>query len=286
MKPLFCTYLAFCLTNLLFGQTFSFQMNFEDAVGNKDSLIIGYDLSASDTIDASFGEVNIISLTPDSIFEVRISDEWPKRFNSLSPTFHTKKQIIQDNCGGWNTVQAIDIYAKYWPVKATWDNLLFNDTCRNGSVFTSTPPGGWFDVASPSDLGNIFLKYYNSATFSTNSPYTPSYAYVNTGSDTIPVYWMTFADSTLMTVSVAEIGKPETVSVYPNPSSSLFNFSLPAGENKIYIYNILGKLIYSENSNIQFLKIDLTEKPNGIYLFRVENKKELVQQGKLLKIGR
>ena len=42
-------------------------MTFVDALGNRDSLILGYDPNASDTIDPSFGAINIFSSSPHNV---------------------------------------------------------------------------------------------------------------------------------------------------------------------------------------------------------------------------
>jgi hypothetical protein len=70
LLPLFMIY-----SFAVYGQQFSFQMFFTDAAGNKDTITLGYDLAATDSIDAAFGEINILSVTRDTVFDVRISNE-------------------------------------------------------------------------------------------------------------------------------------------------------------------------------------------------------------------
>lgn len=55
-------------------EEFSFELYFEDALGNKDTVILGYDPNATDVIDITFGEVNILSQPWGSNFDVRIGD--------------------------------------------------------------------------------------------------------------------------------------------------------------------------------------------------------------------
>ena len=92
MKFYFLLALIFCL-NYSYCQEFSFEMYFEDASGSKDTLIFGYDINGTDTIDNLFNEVNIMSLPWDtSKLDVRITDEWLNRWIDYSPgTFQTKK---------------------------------------------------------------------------------------------------------------------------------------------------------------------------------------------------
>jgi len=62
---------------LLFSSTsfaqeeFSFELYFEDAVGNRDTLVLGYDENATDTIDSGFLEIDISGSIWNNTFEVR-----------------------------------------------------------------------------------------------------------------------------------------------------------------------------------------------------------------------
>ncbi len=185
-------------SNLTYGQEFSFEMYFEDSLGNKDTLIMGYDILATDTIDSIFGEINIVSVPLDSVFGVRITNEW---YSGGYETFHTKKQIVSYNCVSWPyTIVTVDIKTKNWPVTASWDDTVFYDTCRNGSVFTSVNPGGWWDTGSPSNLDRVQLKHQNQVTFSiqvetySNGSFNDNYAYSNGIGDTLSVFWVGFGD--------------------------------------------------------------------------------------------
>jgi len=93
------TFLVFlCIFHISFGQEFSIELFFEDAMGNQDSVILGYDVTATDGIDAAFNEINIISVPYTAGLNVRITDELKARGtypNPISPTYHTKKQIFQ-----------------------------------------------------------------------------------------------------------------------------------------------------------------------------------------------
>jgi hypothetical protein len=86
-----------CLVILLFNPfsktqaqpEFSFQLFFEDAIGNKDTVTLGYDYNATSGIDAAFGEVDILGVTWNNDFEVRGSD----RYTNGTPSFQSKVDI-------------------------------------------------------------------------------------------------------------------------------------------------------------------------------------------------
>lgn len=275
MKPIIFL-VALIATFSSYAQEFSFELYFEDAVGNKDTLILGYDPMATDSIDVVFGETNIISDPWDSLFDVRITDKFFIRGDSESDTatFHTKKQIVNYSCNTRpHTLSAIDIKAKYWPVTASWNSVLFQDSCLNGSIFTSFHPGGWWDVGSPSDLALVILGQQSQATFSSQirlsvgGHLNDNYAYVSEEGDTISIFWQAFGDSNLVRVAINEKER-EAIKIYPNPVSDFLNIQCDnVGRiDRIRIFNSLGGLMRIEpGAN----RIDLRNLPNGMYVVQV-----------------
>lgn len=264
--------------SFLTAQEFSFEIIFEDSAGNKDSIIIGYDEAATFGIDSSFGEINIINIPYSAGLDVRISDEWRKRESSNQPTFHTKKQIYQKACPNNFNIPVIDIVTDNWPVTATWDNSLFNDMCRNGSVFTSINPGGWWDTGSPSNLYRVVLSEINEATFTSNydGNFNPAYAYMNDNGDIVPVYWQTFGNRTILSTSE---NYETDIKIFPNPTNDLLHYEIDNTEliSEINIYDLNGR---KQNRQHSDNSLDLKMLSSGIYfiefLFK-ENRKEMRQ---------
>jgi hypothetical protein len=250
-----------------YAQQFSFQMFFTDAIGNKDTLTLGYDTAATKLIDAAFGELNIIGVPLDSIFDVRVTDElW-----QVNGTFHTKKQITYYDCDSpFINRQNIDIKAKYWPVTATWNNTIFNDSCRDMSSFQSALG----DIGGHSNLNWVRLSEKDSVTFTSNvSPWGGggSYVYINNANDTIPVFFQTFIDS-LHAFSIKELNKTKGIKVFPNPSTNSISLSVNQSFGvliPICLYNIYGQLVLSTTQNEN---IDVTNLPKGLYLVKVSDK--------------
>jgi hypothetical protein len=257
-------------------------MFFEDAIGDKDTLTIGYDINGTEFIDPSFGETNIIGIPLDSTFDVRVTNAF---FNNGNATFHTKKQILPDSCSGWwFPVVSIDIKCKNWPVTATWDNTSFNIECREGSVFTSFHPGGWWDVGGfPSDLNRVELANANHVTFTSNynptSGYDENYAYINSSNDTIPVFWMAFGDSTLISLGVESISVD--VNSYPNPVKDVFYIDIQDYLVKdIKVVDMMGrsKIVDFKNGYI-----DMRNFHSGYYLIMICRKDGKTQNIKIIK---
>jgi len=122
----------------------------EDAIGNKDSVIIGYTYGTNYTINPDYGE----SDTPhvlDSVLDVRnvIRKYWwggdifyPNDFylskinvkEDTHPRNHTPNGIL---CFDVLPRFNIAIYAKYPPVKISWDTLAWQHECHSGSWITT-----------------------------------------------------------------------------------------------------------------------------------------------------
>lgn len=122
------------------GQEFSFQIKFEDSSNNIDILIFGYAPSATASIDDEFQEINILDLEMDHELDVRFSDYIQQHPAPLRS--HTKKQITtRNNFSYWLTISTIEIKCNNWPVTATWDSTLFNNSTYNGTLITAVHPG-------------------------------------------------------------------------------------------------------------------------------------------------
>ncbi len=121
-----CPFLNFAQNNPLF----QFSLYFEDTVGNKDSVIIGYDPTASSqNLNPQFGEVWLT--TPfDSVFDVRVIHGGDSQ-NRTSKKAIGHMEFSLDSCVlGFHT--KIIINAKFLPVKITYDSTLFPiDDCKN-----------------------------------------------------------------------------------------------------------------------------------------------------------
>lgn len=279
--------LALVIISLFFSiicksQDFQFNMFFEDAIGNKDTLSIGYDTNGTELIDTLLGEENIIDMPLDSVFDVRISDAF---FNNGSATLQTKKQILPDLCSeGWFPVVSIDIKGKHWPVTATWDNSLFDNDCRIGSVFTSFNPGGWWDVGGyPSNLGRVELANENQVIFTSNYNsslgYDSHYAYINTSNDTIPVFWMAFGNTSLLKLDVESIDLNSMP--YPNPVTDHYYFNLPERSIKnIFVTDMNGRSI---KVNYENGYIDFKEFNSGYYIVAITKTDGKIIKNKILK---
>ena len=258
------------------GQEFSFQMTFMDAVGNSDTLIMGYDNDATDSVDAEFGEVNIIDIELDSIFDVRVTNEWKVRAwytHQYQSRYHFKKQILKKDCIEWADPVSIDIKCNHWPVTAKWDsNLFIGDPCRVGSVFTSLHPGLWWDVLTASDLGYRKLFNINEVAYTSNADeffYPGDYSegsYINSDQDTMSVFWVVIGTNAIWS-HVDQNTYDNNIVLYPNPSHD--NIRLNTANNitvrGIEVFDLTGRKQYITWNNNE---IDISNLIRGFYYIR------------------
>jgi hypothetical protein len=282
MKTFLLTIFGICSLNIAHAQQFSFQMKFVDAIGNKDSITLGYDINATDSLDPVFEEINIISNPYTSALNVRAGNVWFQKnsFRLFGQTaFETKTQIVPNTCGSGNfwsifPVAEINIVSPHFPIKAYWNHSTFNNPCLNGSVFTSVHPGGWWDTGGFRDE----LKSTDSATF-----YQNQYYYMN-GPDTVNVYWVALTDSTLLSLGVKELNTNlNTVSIFPNPSSetvSIKSNSIFGEITQVEFINLVGQTVKISNNS---RNISISELSNGLYFVKVNNNLEKTVVVKLQK---
>lgn len=292
----------FLLFNLVaFSQTvpeFQFKVKVSDDKGHKDSIIIGYDPLATDTIDASFGEVFIPYTTPfDSLFEVR----------AVTPASHyvpfvdgyTKKQITNKysflnpcitNSGGFMRISVL-IRAKRnnFPLTLEFDQSLFvPNSCHDSTLLhwyseTSHPETGPYHLLRNFSSGTIVLPYM--ASFYEMDKKTYINCYSSSGgvvTDTVYVwkFIMTGYDyyRYLFITSVQDQTNAQMQAyIYPNPAQN--EVKVTVGEPAwCYITDISGKTVQNIYVQAGTNSIDLSTVPKGLYIMRLQGKNKFWQQ--------
>ena len=152
MKNIFLFFLLLSINNAE-AQSAEFEMTFyfEDAVGNKDSLVLGYDADASYTsINSLLGEVAIT--TPfDSVFEVRA-------YHYNDPLKRTSKKIIENydtnsiGCivTGFGMIVPV---VKHPPLLMYYDKTKFNNFCYKRGIILFN--NNLFEFLGPLELSDI-----------------------------------------------------------------------------------------------------------------------------------
>jgi hypothetical protein len=237
MKNLYLLSLILFNCFLAHAQQFSFPIYFQDAAGNRDTIVLGYDNAATDSID-SFDGTNIISQPWKSVLDVRITNEYYRRYMSLgNGSYHTKRNIKKTSCQFTTTTNTLEIVSNNWPITASWDSSLFSMPCTQGSFFTSIHPGAWWDASSgSSNLGRQLFSTSSSVTFTSN--HYPGFTDENSsyvaGPDTVDVFWFGLGDSTLIATSVQDHYK-HNVKVFPNPAADFLTIDADLIVNSMFL---------------------------------------------------
>ena len=276
MMNTFHTFLLIIFSLTLPAQEFSFDLYFEDAVGNKDTLTLGYDSLATRFIDTAFGEQNIVSKTLVAPFDVRVTDEMERRSmgpqNTLTATFHTKKQIVHNDCDErWFSVIDMNVYCENWPISVTWDKRLFDISCRIGTFLTPITPEIWAD--SPFPLVHLSRQAGDTLERSDNDAQN---SYTREGK-WIQVFWLMVRDEKGFVISNNEIEmSKEKLRAFPNPSHAQLTVSLNVKEENmrntsIEIRDLNGRLCMSDVLIGKSKTIDVSGLSKGLYFISVSN---------------
>ena len=131
------------------------------------------------------------------------------------------------------------------------------------------------------DQANLFLYVKGPATENEvgGDYYIDDFSLVTEGSqpvdftnidDVVDIGAYEFIDSSLSIDDLANSHEP-IYKIYPNPTSNYIHIDNIEFNDSILIYNIVGQLVYSDNSNGNQKTIDLTELDSGIYLLKISN---------------
>jgi hypothetical protein len=286
-SSLLVLFLVVITIGLLKGQQliprFETAFYFEDAIGNKDTVHIGYDLEATKETDAAFGEVEY-NAPFDSIFDVRVKD--PNSFTgNLYKRLITKSTVVfndPDSClsGGGGEVF---IHSIYQPIKVSWDQMIFYDSIcyRGGFVIDHVkhevtwvspdnfPPlyycladveEGYFELPSD-DWENLEARLRIEheveglgvqEIFGLAVVVGPVFLYT-------PCYWIT-------DVMEAEGGNVASVKLFPNPTSGEISIQIEQNISfqELILFNSIGSPVEKFSWNLNEA-INISGHPAGIY---------------------
>lgn len=256
-------------------QEFSYPLYFIDSQGNKDTLLIGYDVGATDSIDIEFDELDISNEPWKDTFETRIGDvKFSGEWDHESPSYQSKKQIISKFCHHEHKV-CLNIYCQYFPLTIKWDtNYFTGDQCNLGSLINSCDFFEW-DVL----CGNNAFLNQNFFPFTNDSIVLDSVGqngqdimhYYHEGNKIISMIWFSFANpSTLPPVGILDNQAIELMKLYPNPSHNTLKIKISdifSTSSKIRIYDMVGILVseYEIRRNEPEAIIAISNIPAGMY---------------------
>lgn len=237
------------------AQEFKTTIWIEDDTGRKDSVTIGYDPMASETIDEVFGAQDItdqawvefeMRASQIDVAEISSGDDIsnPRPINELS-RYQTKTEIIPKNClslievsnqSGFIPFITLFIATDTFPIKIKWNQDEFENDCVSKSVISDWPISTWWDIPCCSNLE------INKTLFSDKNEIIINehlgMEVINENSDTLIMLNIALVDVVGTNTSDTE---DQLLTVFPNPSNGIFN--IPDQAEVIRIVDSSGRLV-------------------------------------------
>ncbi|NUO00745.1 MAG: T9SS type A sorting domain-containing protein [Saprospiraceae bacterium] len=273
-------------------QTPQFQMtiHFEDAVGNIDSVIVGYDEEASnEELNFQFGESQIT--TPfDNIFEVRAVHNFDTQRRMSKKIIGNYEAALEPPYCIAASIADLIISAKHYPVTVRYDTALLNsEYCRENTIISPDTyiflAPSWQDAriyycaSNTNKIVDNFDYYFHQPEDSwlreetevegEGVTYLPGYYFVIFFNDD---YCATISDTEDIDTTTAPSGR-----LYPNPtgeSSVILELNEPPPSANISLYDLNGRRLRQLTSFLQqSISIDIEGLPAGAYIVEVISSK-------------
>ncbi|PWH84955.1 T9SS type A sorting domain-containing protein [Brumimicrobium oceani] len=273
--------LFFLMSGGLFGQQtseFEFEIYFEDALGNRDSVTIGYDYLAHNGIDANFGENDLLNQSWNNGLQVRVGDKTysglPLSSEWIQPnSYLSKKQIINSYCdeSDYSERVSIQFTSDNYPITINWNDKLFEENCHKYSILFGQDDHYHFDAA-----GLIMLRSINSLVID-SSLYFEGRKLASYEKDGKEIGVVQFVFHRYNTLDVSNYDLDE-VRIYPNPLiNNLVNVEF---EGQYVLQDMTGKII--QLGKVSHNKIGFDGLEKGIYNLRLINE-DIIHQFKIKK---
>jgi len=271
-------------------------IHFEDAMGNKDSVIVGYDPLATSGIDTEFGEVEITAPF-DSILEVRAISRFDFEQRMSKVIIDESEFIPAFNCTLGPRI-GIFVWAKYQPVTVTWDSTVFlAERCRRGSFLSNHILD---EIAGPihqNDIPDVCVCMAAEDTYAFDLTYEGLLAQYQLaggldilhalfieaaveGMGVQVIYGLRFNPEQIdgytpcywITVGTESPGGALPLVVFPNPASGQVKLAgtESAGFEGFQVFGINGHLM--QTLEIKNAGVDLSGLPSGIYLLKAQDR--------------
>jgi len=291
MKIIKLLTLSMLLSTISFTQQTAFfesTIYIEDALGNRDSVVVGSDPEANGHFNPEFGEVDIN--TPwDSVLEIRASHSVADGFAEFpNQSFVLSKKIIGRtspdginetyNCIPFKEVLLIFTSAKYYPLTLSWNRSDYDNVCSRGAFIaahqTALVVDFWFfdpmslaTSACMQDTGQHLINTFHEPVLN----WWIMDEKEGIGLDSIHGILVAFDnEASIYTpcnrdlVSTSTPSEPVAFTVLPNPASD--KLYLQSEELLTWeLYTPTGALLKKGDTEA----VEISDYPDGIYFLRV-----------------
>lgn len=269
---------------------FQFTLYAKDAIGNVDSVYLGFDTAATTDIDPLFGEEEL-STPFDEVLEIRagILKKTNNLHLKLSKKLITSAEKIPfnpDNCL-FGDDMVVYVQAKYPPVTLFWDRDQFiSDNCVKGSLLTFhdadqyTDPFDWLEYSDTlyhCMANENAFDFIPDSNLLVNTGFLPlSIEKEVQGQGLRKIYGIRFLPSPFpgwspcrVMVNATDI-LMDTINLYPNPATDLLIIPGQIQPKAYSIFSSNGIII--KKGMIQNGQISVAELPKGLYLIYLKDR--------------
>jgi hypothetical protein len=287
MKKLF--WIILFLPSLLSAQQltplFQTTIYLEDTLGNRDSVIIGYDENEQQNfVNPNFGEVDITNVPWDSVFEARVMPY--SAFENVLK--QSKKQIEYYPCDqylGMLYTIAIRLTTPFSPLIIRWESTDFSsDLCRTGSFIVESPM--YFSEPNPQGYGQVYLM--NGSTYGTSwaadgAKYQFN-AFDESGNQVL-INTFVFVIAKNYPISTHSQILQQQTKVFPNPTTEAFTITLPENyySESVKVFDVTGRTIYESTEKSNKINVPSVDWAKGIYFYQVRLEDGFLVSGKVLR---
>ncbi|MBX7205578.1 MAG: T9SS type A sorting domain-containing protein [Bacteroidia bacterium] len=225
-----------------------FWLAFENADGQKDTVYIVFDSTATEQPDSLLGEYKI---TPDTTkFQVFFA-------NGIGNDSTKVWAWPEKNKGGGKTIDALN---DNYPMVVRWDKSLFTSSSLSYQILKA-------------ELGNTYTLFYRlgGAPFNlreTDSVILPPFTIQG---QPARHFGMSFFFNDEPPLSIPPIYEAEFIA-YPKPFSNYLQIRCPVGFDQIEIVSIFnGETVFRKENIIQGASLELTNLAQEVYLLKITN---------------
>lgn len=261
---------------------FQFTLYAEDSLGNRDSVILGYDPNASsENLNSQFGEVSLT--TPfDSIFDMRAIHGFDFLNRTSNIIIEDADILFFDSSCVLSADTRIVIHAKYPPVQIFYDSTLFStQPCK--SVILSPHWGiftlpQWWDACEYHCMSSSSPFSYSLVPECWNSLYIEKEVQGQGLKELPGLFLATFYgpgpcnDPTFLEAGQKPV--KEEFTLYPNPCSAYFLLETASPESiaQVLVMSVAGQIMPCPIEKRQNgIRVDASSLISGLYFVLVRD---------------